>query len=128
MSLGGGSGSARLTAPPYRCVPGSHGLGQEAAQPVGVAGDAIVGVVPTHHARQPIVLFAYGRVPPPFHLLPQFLQLADHAAALRLAVHHESSVQGLAAVVREAQEVERFGAILAPSQTVRYSEPPELNQ
>jgi hypothetical protein len=62
-------------------------------------------------------------MPPTFQFLPQFFQLPDHAAALRLAVDHESSVQGLAAVVREAQKVERFGAILAPSQAVRRSKP-----
>src|SRR6516164_1366527 len=69
--------SALLSAPPYRSMPGSDGLGQEAAQAVAVAGDAIVCVMPAQHASQPAMLFEQRRVHPPFQFLPQFLQLAD---------------------------------------------------
>ena len=109
-------------------MPGSDGLGQEAAQAVAVAGDAVVGIVPTQHTSQPSVLFAQRPVHPPFQFLPQFLQLADQASALGFAVDHEPSVQGLSAIVREAQEIERLWPPFAPSPTVRRSEPSELDQ
>src|SRR6516165_10133489 len=120
--------SALLSAPPYGSMPGSDGLGQEAAQAVAVAGDAIVCVMPAQHASQPSMLFAQRRVHPPFQLLPQFLQLADQATALGFAVDHEPPVQGLSAIVREAQKIERLWPPFAPSPTVRCSEPPELDQ
>ena len=74
------------------------------------------------------MLFAQRRMHPPFQLLPQFLQLADQASALGFAVDHEPPVQGLSAIVREAQEIERLWPPFAPSPTVRHSEPSELDQ
>jgi hypothetical protein len=41
---------------------------------------------------------------------------------------HEPPVQGLSAIVREAQEIERLWPPCAPSPTVRRGEPSELDQ
>jgi NAD(P)-dependent dehydrogenase (short-subunit alcohol dehydrogenase family) len=109
-------------------MPGSDGLGQETAQAVAVAGDAIVCVVPSQHASQPSMLFAQRRMHPPFQCLPQFLQLANQASALGFAVDHIPPVQGLSAIVRKAQEIERLWPPFAPSPTVRRGEPSELDQ
>jgi hypothetical protein len=74
------------------------------------------------------MLFAQRRVHPPSQFLSHFLQLADQASALGFAVDHEPPVQGLSAIVRKAQEIERLWPPFAPSPTVRRSEPSELDQ
>ena len=80
-------------------------------------------VMPAQHASQPSMLFARWRVHPTFQLLPQFPQLADQASALGFAVDHEPPIQGLSAIVRKAQEIERLWPPFAPSPTVSPSQP-----
>src|SRR6266850_3614618 len=64
---------------------------------------------PLKRARsQPPVLVAEPLVHPSPHLLAQLLQLADHPLPLGLLAEEKASVSGLAAVMREAQEVEHL--------------------
>src|SRR5271163_3689846 len=120
--------SSLLAAPPQYAMPCFDGLVPEAAQAIAVAGDAEIGVVPAQHASQPSMLLAKSRVHPSFQLVPQYLQLTDHAPALGFAVDHEPSVQGFPAVMREAQKIERLWSPFAPSPTIRRSKPSEFDQ
>ena len=61
-------------------------------------------------------------VHPTPHLPAQLLQLADHPLPLSLPI------PGLAAVVRQAQEVEHLRTCPALAPTVLFSKPSELDQ
>src|SRR5688572_10469136 len=94
----------------------------------GVAGDAEVGVVPTQHGAEPPALGQDGVVPSLLHLQPQLLEFADQSLPLRLPFHQETPLPTHAAIVREAEKVERLGPSLTTPLPVRNSEPSELDQ
>lgn len=62
------------------------------------------------------------------HLLAQLLQLAHHPLPLGLLAEEKASVPGLAAVMREAQEVEHLRPRPPLAPTVFFSKPSELDQ
>src|SRR3954471_14226084 len=82
----------------------------EGAQCPVVEDDPVVLTVSSQHLTEPLMLFPNGSVHPARHFLTKDLQFPDHALRLRLAFDHEPAAPGLAAVVREAQEVEGLRA------------------
>jgi hypothetical protein len=46
--------------------------------------------------------------------LPHVVEFPRHPPSIRLALHHETSVSRLPAIVREAKEGKRFGSPLMP--------------
>src|SRR5271166_5462227 len=74
------------------------------------------------------MLLPHGSVHAALHLVSDCLQLSDQALGLRLPLDHESVRPGLAAVVREAQKVERLRASPPSGGSVAGGEPPELDQ
>src|SRR5271165_4274099 len=93
-----------------------------------VEDHAEVLIVTGQHLTHPPMLLPHGSVHAALHLVSDCLQLSDQALGLRLPLDHESVRPGLAAVVREAQKVERLRASPPSGGSVAGGEPPELDQ
>src|SRR5262245_50534326 len=61
-------------------------------------------------------------------LMPQFLKLSGQPFALRLSLHHEATIPGPAAVVREPQEGERRTTLLPAALSGQARKPAEFDQ
>ena len=122
-------GRARaLAAAPQRLVPVPGHLGVESPDRVDVAGHGVVGVVPSHHASQPLPLLRDGQMPPSPEFIFDLMQLGSHPLRGRGAPHHVAPAPGLAADVREAHEVERLRSPESPLCSTLGGEPSELDQ
>src|SRR3954452_18302058 len=77
----------------------------ESAKCPVVEDDPVVLTMSSQYLTEPLMLFPYGSVHPSRHFLTEDLQFPDHAFRLRFPFDHEPAAPGLAAVVREAQEV-----------------------
>src|SRR3954468_697681 len=100
----------------------------EGAQCPVVEDDPVVLTVSSQHLTEPLMLFPNGSVHPARHFLTKDLQFPDHAFRLRLPFDHEPAAPGLAAIVREAQEVEGLRASQPGGLPSLGGEPPERDQ
>src|SRR3954462_1854877 len=98
-----------------------------AKRPV-VEDDPVVLTVSSQYLTEPLMLFPYGSVHPSRHFLTEDFQFPDHALRLRLPFDHEPAAPGLAAIVREAQEVEGLRASQPGGLSPLGGEPPERDQ
>nr|WP_294564163.1 hypothetical protein [uncultured Rhodopila sp.] len=85
--------------------------GDEVSEPLygaAIEDDAVISVVTFEHLAEPLVLFSHREMQAFPHFRSQRLQLANHAFGPGLLLDREPPAPGLAAVMRETQEVERF--------------------
>src|SRR5512135_2295040 len=93
-----------------------------------VPGQTIVAIMALQDSAEPSPLISERDMHPPPHFETKLFGLADHSFPLCLPSNDKPSVQGLVAVVREAQEVERFGTPQSPFCSALGSEPAEHQQ
>src|SRR5262245_10425520 len=90
-------------------MPASQDLTPEWLNGIRVGRYRVVSEIPSHHARQPITLDRDGLVPASHDFGSHLYQLRPHSLADRAAHQEKAPRPGLAAHVREAQDVERRG-------------------
>ena len=83
---------------------------------MAVAWRCVVREMSSHHARQPAALLGDGLLPASLELVPDLGKLGPHPLRDGDTLEQETSVPGLPADVREAQEIERLGL---PGATLR---------
>src|SRR6266498_4169076 len=98
------------------------------AQRSAVEGDSVVAIMPAQHLAKPAMLLRHRDVPPLPHLHAQLFQLPGHPRRLRLPLDREPSTSSLAAVVGEAQEVERLRSSQTRLCSAFGGEPPKRDQ
>jgi hypothetical protein len=81
----------------------------------------------SEHLAQPGVLPGDRRVSSLLGILTQGLQLGRQTLALRPTLHHEAPVSGPPTGVSEAQEGERFAALLSTTSAGERGQLPELD-
>jgi len=112
-----------LAATLKRPVPVPRDLGSESRDGVDVARHTVVGEVPMHHASQPAPLLRDGQMPSSHEFVLDFAQLGPHPLRDRDPPHLKVSASGLAANMREAQEVEGLGPAAASRCSLLGGEP-----
>ena len=117
-----------LTAAAQRAMPQTAHLESEGLHTRPIAGHGKVAAVPTHHRAHVLSLCGNRLVHPPSQLRLHLQQLGAQALAAGDPQHHEFALPGLAAAMREAQEVEGVRFALSPAASVFPGEAPELDQ
>src|ERR1035437_3898697 len=93
-----------------------------------VAGHAVVGLMPAHHAGQPFSLVRDGQVPALPELVLDRHELRPDPFRVGLAPDPEPPVPRCRADVREPQEGERLRVPLTPCCPVAGGVPPEIDK
>jgi hypothetical protein len=95
----------------------------ERVQQAEVARQPEIRVVAPQHLAEPGVLVRDRRMTALAGLKPQFLKLSGQPFALRLSLHHEATIPGPTAVMREPQEGERRRASAIARASLAYWKP-----
>src|SRR5665213_1244311 len=117
-----------LAAAPERIEPVPSHLVTERLHGIGVAGNGVVGEMPSHHGAEPAPLFGDGKVPASLDLVLDLGKLGPHPFRDGLALHPEPPCLVLPADVREAQEFKRIRLPLATCRTIPGGVAPELDE
>lgn len=117
-----------LAAAAQHAVPQSTHLVAECAQPGPIVGHTEVPAMPSHHRTQVLALLWEGMVHAPSELDLDRLQFGSQAFGTGEPQHDELALPGLAAAMREAQEVEGLRFVLSLAASVVPGVAPELDQ
>ena len=117
-----------LTAAAQRAVPQPAYLELEGLHACPVAGHGEVACMPGHHRAQILRLLGDGPVQPLSQRRLDRQNFGARALGAGEAQHHELAFSGLAAAVREPEEVEGVGFALSPAASILAGEARQLDQ